>query len=341
MRTRTGAKTPEQTGTRYKAAVIGLGRIGQLLEDDPLREHPCTHAGAIAASPRTELVGGIDIDVERRREFRARWQTPAWADIDDLFAHETPDIVHIATPPETHRAIFTSVARHKPRIVVCEKPLATTLEDAEAMLRLARETGIATIVNHERRFSFEYAAVRRRLAAGRFGPPLSATARLYFGQTRAPSTMLLDDGTHLLDILRFLFAADITVVNCTGEDTPGASLFLDLDLGGVPVRLEAGSGRDHLVFEIDISCARGRIRIGNGTCEAWRSRPSPYASGYRSLELVHALVLTRTQMWRRMLEHAVFLADNPGARSQSGFDDGCAVLGAIEACRKCLPPKDA
>ena len=341
MRARTGAETTDKTGTRYKAAVIGLGRIGQLLEDDPLREHPCTHAGAIAESSRTELVGGVDPDAQRRREFRARWRVPAWADSDELFAREAPDIIHIATPPETHRAIFENVARHKPRVVVCEKPLATTQEDAAEMLQLARETGIATIVNHERRFSFEYAAARRRLAAGCFGPPLSATARLYFGSTRAPSTMLLDDGTHLLDSLRFLFSADLTVVNCAGEDTPNASLFLDLDLGNVPVRLEAGSGRDHLVFEIDISCARGRIRIGNGTCEAWRSRPSPYASGYRSLELVHALVLTRTRMWRRMLEHAVYLADNPGARSRSGFEDGCAVLGAIEACRKCLPPKDA
>ena len=43
-----------------KAAVVGLGRIGSLLEDDRLREKPCTHAGAAAANPGLILCAGKD-----------------------------------------------------------------------------------------------------------------------------------------------------------------------------------------------------------------------------------------------------------------------------------------
>jgi len=55
------------------AAIIGLGRIASLLEEDSRREKPCTHAGAITANPDCILTGGCDTDDERRRLFAERW----------------------------------------------------------------------------------------------------------------------------------------------------------------------------------------------------------------------------------------------------------------------------
>ena len=59
--------------TRYRAVVIGLGRIGFKLEGDYGRAKPCTHAGAYQRSRRVELVGGYDIDLEQSQKFRATY----------------------------------------------------------------------------------------------------------------------------------------------------------------------------------------------------------------------------------------------------------------------------
>ena len=55
------------------AAIIGLGRIASLLEEDSLREKPCTHAGAISANENCILVAGCDKSETRRNLFTQRW----------------------------------------------------------------------------------------------------------------------------------------------------------------------------------------------------------------------------------------------------------------------------
>ncbi|HEB72102.1 MAG TPA: hypothetical protein ENI77_05720, partial [Nitrospirae bacterium] len=58
---------------KYAVAIAGLGRIASLLEDDPLRGKPATHAGAYHAHPSTKIVAGCDIDPDRLTKFGARW----------------------------------------------------------------------------------------------------------------------------------------------------------------------------------------------------------------------------------------------------------------------------
>ncbi|MDR0453144.1 MAG: Gfo/Idh/MocA family oxidoreductase, partial [Treponema sp.] len=85
-----------------KSAVVGLGRIASLLEDDSLREKPCTHAGAIVAGGECRLVAGADLDPDRRRLFAERWKVPVYGDAAAMLAGHRPDILHIATHPDSH-----------------------------------------------------------------------------------------------------------------------------------------------------------------------------------------------------------------------------------------------
>ena len=79
---------------KIRCAIIGLGRIGSLLEDDQLREKPCTHAGAIAGSRDCVLVGGCDIKAERRTLFSRRWNcSNVFSDMEDLVRSTGPDMV--------------------------------------------------------------------------------------------------------------------------------------------------------------------------------------------------------------------------------------------------------
>ncbi|MFO7850419.1 MAG: hypothetical protein R6V67_10700, partial [Spirochaetia bacterium] len=61
------------------------------------------------------------------------------------------------------------------------------------------------------------------------------------------------------------------------------SAFLFGRAGEIPVCIEVGSQRDHLVFELELDFERGRIRVGNGTYSFEKSAESPYYEGYRSL----------------------------------------------------------
>jgi predicted dehydrogenase len=87
---------------KIPVAIVGLGRIASLLEDDTRREKPCTHAGAVAANSDCVLVAGCDIDGDRRRLFAERWNVPVYADAAVMLREHKPGILVIATHPDSH-----------------------------------------------------------------------------------------------------------------------------------------------------------------------------------------------------------------------------------------------
>ncbi len=94
-------------------AIIGLGRIGSLLETDPLREKPCTHAGAIVDNPHCRLVGGYDLDPERRIQFSETWKVPTdFSSAEEMLETLHPEILCIATHPDSH-AYYVELAAQK------------------------------------------------------------------------------------------------------------------------------------------------------------------------------------------------------------------------------------
>lgn len=323
---------------KLRCSIVGLGRIGSLLEDDVLREKPCTHAGAIAADPDCLLAGGCDIDTERSRLFAERWRCPhVGSDFEAMMAASRPDILHIATPPETHLDLVRRALTAGVRVLICEKPMAETSFEAREILRLARQENVKLLVNHERRYSRDYLRARDRLAAGAFGKLLSINARLCFGRTRPVSEVLLHDGTHLLDIIRFLTssqlkAAAVESIRCGEEET----LFISARAGGVPVKIEVGTGRNYADFEIDLSCAEGRLRIGNGLYEEYVSRPSRYYEGMRSLEKTPARRPRRTLYFANMLHDAVRCVREESRQPRSGGEDGCAAMDFIDTVKELL-----
>ncbi len=82
----------------YRAAIIGVGRIGSLLERDPLRSKPHTHAGWYRAHPDIELVAGVDVDAERLARFGRDWEVPAgrlFTDYRRMLDEVRPDLVSV------------------------------------------------------------------------------------------------------------------------------------------------------------------------------------------------------------------------------------------------------
>lgn len=345
---------------RLPVAVVGLGRIASLLEEDPLREKPCTHAGAVAANGDCVLAGGADIDGERRAAFAERWGARVYADAEELLRRERPAVLHVATHPDSHLRYCLLAEENGVPVVVCEKPLADSLSAARAVAAIHRRGATRIIVNHERRYAADYRMVREILASGRLGALLSVRGVLYMGRGRRILDVLWHDGTHLADALAFLtdmklrhrrrWGAPLSARDGTaylagelrskGRAAGGAADGAGgtTGTGAVPFLFEVGAGRDHLAFELEFSCGRGRARIGNGLFEIWESAESPYATGFRSLRRTEESFAGPTGYFAGMVADAVACARDRSRVPRSSAEDGLAV---IEYLRSVSPWKGA
>jgi len=221
------------------------------------------------------------------------------------------------------------------RVAVCEKPLAHTWRASNAIIRLHRSRRITVLVNHERRYSNDYLEARRLIAERRYGEPRAAAARLYFGRTRSLWSMLWHDGTHLLDIAGFVLGAPLNGVRRVNGDLRrgGESAWVSARAGEVPLMVEIGGGRDHLVFELTVSCEHGEIKLGNGLYQEWESAASPYYEGYRSLRLVRENPFSETGYFRNMVADAAACARDPARRPTSGAPEAEDATRAIFSVR--------
>ena len=316
-----------------KAAIIGLGRIASLLEEDSLREKPCTHAGALSANPDCALVAGCDIDEERRRLFAEKWQVPVYTDATEMIRIHTPQILAIATHPDSHYRYCRLAAECGVPVVICEKPLADNIGEARKIKRLS-EQGTVIITNHERRYSEDYIRARAILDEAQLGKLLSVRAVLYMGKTKRLLDVLWHDGTHLVDAIMFLSNATLKhrrhwgakLVANTGTAWLEGTLYATPSATPIPVIIEIGAGRDHLTFEVEFSCEKGRLRIGNGIFEVWESLPCPYAEKFRSLKQNGETFTGPTGYFANMVQDAVKLARKDGGTPRSGAADALQVI---------------
>jgi len=278
-------------------ALIGCGRIGFLLENDPLRYKPCTHYGGSLAAG-LPVTCACDIDAERLDKFSKTAGIPreyCFAGHTELLETMRPEIVIIATWTDSHEEICVHAARNGARVIVLEKPVAPTLAGAERIIRECSTAGAVPVINHERRYDSRYRKLKSLLDKGKIGRVKTVNARMLTAGHRGASSPgqgggpLLHDGTHLVDIIRFLFG-DITTV--TGEFTresrtsgyeDRAAAWLKTE-SGIDIFLEAGGSRSYFVFELEISGTEGRVIIGNGYERLYTGRKSKLYTGFRDLE---------------------------------------------------------
>ena len=333
-------------GETLECAVIGLGRVASTFEDDGNREKPASHAGAIAANRRCRLAGGYDTDPGAAREFSRRWGgvRTDFSSAEELLTVTRPHVLVIATHPDSHYYYLRLAEKHAVRVVICEKPLAPNIRQSAKIVRLAhRQQSPIIVTNHERRYSTDWISVQKDIAAQKYGRLLSFHATLYFGVTTPLRAMLWHDGCHLVDILRFVFSASLCVgrVACKGalaSQTAHISTRLrgGGEADGTPGIITAGNGRDHLVFELHCSFARGAITIGNGTYRHYRSISSPHYQGYRSLDIEQEGFDGPTGYFTNMLSDAVHCADGAGVPHASAAEAHQA-LRTVAAINRKLP----
>lgn len=114
---------------QLRVAIVGCGILGT------------NHARFFARHPKTTVVGVADSLGERAEQVAARAGAHPYVDATVMFEATRPDLAVVATPDAAHRAPLVAAAEAGVPNLLTEKPMATTMEDAQAMLEAARRTG--------------------------------------------------------------------------------------------------------------------------------------------------------------------------------------------------------
>jgi predicted dehydrogenase len=134
-------------------------------------------------------------------------------DAEELLKRERPDFVDIVTDVGTHRQFVELAARHGVH-AICQKPLAPTLADAEAMIAACQQAGVSLAVHENWRWQEPLRKLKRVLTSGAIGPVFRAridycnSFPVFENQPFLKDLeqfILTDMGTHILDVARFLF----------------------------------------------------------------------------------------------------------------------------------------
>lgn len=127
--------------------------------------------------PGATLAGVVDVDGARALQLGGATGAPAFGDIANALADTKPDAAYVATPDALHRKPVQQLAEAGVAILV-EKPLATTTEDALAMVDAVRTAGVYAEVNYSNRWNPPFVEASRTVDSGELGDILSFNVRL-------------------------------------------------------------------------------------------------------------------------------------------------------------------
>ena len=259
--------------TTYRAAVIGLGRMGSTFDDEMDQGGsiflPYCHAPSYCASPLSDLVAGSDPHDEQRQIFGERWGLAAdqlFVDHREMLEKIRPEIVSVCTTARHRANIVADCARAGVKAIWAEKPITLTLAEADQMLAVCHEAGTAIAINCARRWNPFFAETRKKIDAGELGDILQITAYAQCG--------LSHNGSHLIDTIRYLAGGEVEWVFgemesdevAAGENDPQGNGYLAFDNG---VRSYIRSTLTGVaMWEFDVIGSKGRVRSLSGA-EEW------------------------------------------------------------------------
>ncbi|MBM3241376.1 Gfo/Idh/MocA family oxidoreductase [Candidatus Poribacteria bacterium] len=232
----------------YRVGIIGCGGIS------------AAHANGYKAIVNTRIVAAAEPDTQRRAKFGETYGVSRlYEDYPPMLDNEALDIVSICTWPGWHCEMTVAAAKRGVKGILCEKPMAFNLGQADKMIEACEKSGTKLAIGHQHRFDPQSVKAKELVKEGAIGEVL-----WIFGHC---SSDLLSNGTHVVDLIKF-FADDSPVTWVMGQidrHTTGLGRF-----GHVAEDMAIG----HFQFENGI-----RAFIEQGECA-----PSGYAFHLHGVE---------------------------------------------------------
>lgn len=275
----------------FSVLIIGAGNIGSMF-DSPGDKEILTHAHAFSSHPGFKLMGFVDSNFNRAQQASQLWGGVPCKTISEAFENLKIDIVVVAVPDRYHFDLLRELVNYSFKVAVAEKPLAISTSQTKQIVDLYADKNISLAVNYSRRFVPEFAYLKAQIFANSFGRYLTGTG--YYGKG------ILHNGTHLIDLIRFLLG-DVSLVSTqnsipdwSGEDSSFSAV---LSTNGGLFFAQAVDARCFTMFELDLVFERKRIRILDSGfyVEEWDVCESVRFPGHKMLERSRLVPTSLTQ----------------------------------------------
>lgn len=267
-----------RSNSPLRLGIIGTGAVAEL------------HLGAITTSDAVRLVAVCDIDLERASAVADRYGARAWREYSAMLAEEDLDGVIITSPHSLHVAMATAAAAAGVAVLV-EKPLATTLADADAIIDACARAGVVLTAGHVLRFDAPEQKAASAIASGELGRPLTITHRrtAHYRQTDRPAWFFdpgiagggiaMNVGPHGIDRIQWFGGGRITEVVAAAQTRGDLDVETDIVAllrldSGVAASLTLLSAETPYVDETIVVCERGSVRF-SAADGAWVSDGGP------------------------------------------------------------------
>lgn len=232
------AGSRDSSGSPVRTAVVGVGYLGRF------------HAQKYARSPRSALVAVVDADAQAAARVGAELGVPGFTDYRELFGKV--DAVSLVVPTPMHHSIGCALLDAGIHVLV-EKPIATTLQEAQALVDTASARGRILQVGHLERFNPAIVAAADRLKAPRF---VESHRLAPFKQRGTDVSVVLDLMIHDIDLIQDLVGTPIESI-----DAVGASVFSrEIDIVNARLRFQGGCVANTTASRISLKQER-KIRI--------------------------------------------------------------------------------
>lgn len=199
---------------RIGIGIIGCGSIAKKV-----------HIPCFTRTPECQLIGLADTNLERAKELALKYNVEhVFNNYQELLKCDNVDAVSVCTPPATHCQIVVDACNAN-KHVLCEKPIALSLEEADRMIEAAKKSEVVLAVGHQFRFMRNVEKARELLRKKVIGKILTCYGELvgggpffewktssnYYLKTGVGIDVLFNYGTHIIDLFNFFFKKALRV----------------------------------------------------------------------------------------------------------------------------------
>ncbi len=269
---------------KLRAAVVGVGYLGNF------------HAQKYASLPDVDLVGVADSDAGRAAEIAANLGTEPYGDYRDLAGKV--DVVSIVVPTIMHHEVASFFLDHGVHVLL-EKPVTTTVQEAQDLIARAAAQGLVLQVGHLERFNPALAAVREKIKRPGF---IDVTRVAPYKPRGTDVSIVLDLMVHDLDLVSTIIGSEIRSISASGacvySSTPDiANARIEFENGAVAnltaSRISLKSDRSMRIFQDDAYIA---IDFQNRKASIYRKGEGDSAPGVPAVSVEELEVPQRDQI---------------------------------------------
>ena len=217
--------------------IIGCGKIAQV-----------RHIPEYAENKDAKLVGLYDVNLERARELAAQYGAVAYETVDELLKDPEIGAVSVCAANFAH-AELTIAALNAGKHVLCEKPMAVTLAECEAMVDAAKRNGKYLMIGHNQRLAKAHVTAKKLIDDGLIGDIITFRTTFghggpetwsvdpgknvwFFDKSKAAMGAMADLGIHKTDLIQFLTGQKVVrttarVVTLEKRDASGGLIGVD------------------------------------------------------------------------------------------------------------------